>query len=1440
MRQRLTGGISALRSKKLLSNGARTGRRARATVEGLEDRRLLSVVAGPDGGGYYAESGPLLPIDLTEGGPNVQVITGLTGQDDFAAPINLGENSFKLYGVEYTGASLYVGTNGLITFGSGNVEYINDTLSARVPQAAVAPLWDDWLIRATESRVMYQFSGDRLIVEWNMVQNWNTGPSLVTFQAILELNTNGRAGDITFNYVDLDTGNPETANGASATVGIKGVGATTERLVVSFNAPPATPNQAKPAVATGSSIRVTTNRPPVLSPLDAAFVPEGRTVRLSASASDPDGDTLAYHWDLNDDGVFETPGREVDFSAAGLDGPGAQQIAVRVDDGRGHVVTAAGSVTITNAAPVANDDTATVAEDGDLRGNALANDSDAGNTGSGNSERLSAELVQGAARGRVSFGSDGSYNYWPDSNYFGSDSFTYRVSDKDGGVSRTATVNITVTPVNDAPVAAPDVGSVTEDARLSGNVLANDTDVDGDALTASLAALPADGIVDFASDGTFTYTPAANFHGRDEFSYRVNDGTVDGDIATIRITVTPVNDAPVAVDDSGVTDEDTTLTIAAADLLANDSDVDHDALSLEPVDGPSHGTLGQNDDGTFSYTPHANYHGADRFTYVVRDGNGGEAVASVTLTVRSVNDAPVAVNDATSTDEDRTVTDSVLGNDTDPDWPTNASGDGVEPEPLLVLTRDEFDPLVSPLVSPLVDEDFTDVEGVVGPDEPLIMPPPSDDLAGDNVLVQPEEVDGYGGTPSGGPGTTAAPGALTAVLVNGPSNGSLTLRPDGSYTYTPDADFFGTDSFTYRVEDAEGATSGTATVSVTVTPVNDAPVAAGEAYTVAEDGILAVAASGGVLANDSDVDRDTLSAVVVDGPSRGALTLNPDGSFLYTPAANYHGIDGFTYRAGDGALVSGDVTVRLVVDAVNDAPTATADHYATDEDQAIEIAAPGLLANDSDVDGDALTAALVSGPSHGTLARNDDGSFSYTPDANFYGTDRFTYRAEDAFRAGGEATVTIDVAAVNDAPDAGADGVVTREDVEVGGSVLANDHDVEDGRPVRAELVTGPTKGTLVLAADGTFTYTPNPNTYGFDHFTYKAFDATGAESAAAQVTITVDEVNDVPVAEADAATTGHEAPFSGNVLVNDSDADNDVLTAALVTAPSTGTVALEPDGRFVYTPAPGSAGTDTFRYRVSDGRGGTAEAVVTITVAQEPVPEPELGVQLVPDVTQPGKMALLVNGTAGSELVAVLHAAGGVEVYFGCESQGVFEVSGRIIVHGNGGNDLILVGPGVQNAAWLYGDAGNDVVKLGHAGGIAFGGAGNDAIVGGNGRDVLVGGEGADVLVGNSGDDILVSAATAFDDRANANHDATWAGIRAEWTSSRSFAERVNNLRDGTGPAGRLNGSYFLNDGTIQADTSADILSGSSGSDWFLYRFGQDLVAGMSASEAQYDVGIS
>lgn len=392
--------------------------------------------------------------------------------------------------------------------------------------------------------------------------------------------------------------------------------------------------------------------------------------------------------------------------------------------------------------------------------------------------------------------------------------------------------------------------------------------------------------------------------------------------------------------------------------------------------------------------------------------------------------------------------------------------------------------------------------------------------------------------------------------------------------------------------------------TLNVTNVNEKPVGVGDSYTINENAVLTVDVAAGVLSNDTDPDSNSLTAELVTNATHGQLVLNANGSFSYTPTARFVGADAFTYRAKDAAVNSDPITVSIQVNDVNAAPVSVADTYTTNEDTLLSVVpGDGVLKNDTDVDGDSLTAQLVTSVSKGQLTFNANGSFSYTPNANANNTDSFTYRVSDGTLTSSLATVTINITSVNDVPVGVADSYSVNEDVTLSidgaNGVLKNDTDA-DGQSLTASLVAQPQHGNVTLNANGSFSYTPSANYNGPDSFSYRASDGTG-NSAPATVTITVSPVNDAPVGVADSYTTNVGrtlvVPAVRGVLANDSDVDLGTLTAVIATTAANGVVSLNPSGSFNYTPAVSFNGTDTFTYRVDDGITLSQPTTVTIQV---------------------------------------------------------------------------------------------------------------------------------------------------------------------------------------------------------------------------------------------------
>lgn len=397
--------------------------------------------------------------------------------------------------------------------------------------------------------------------------------------------------------------------------------------------------------------------------------------------------------------------------------------------------------------------------------------------------------------------------------------------------------------------------------------------------------------------------------------------------------------------------------------------------------------------------------------------------------------------------------------------------------------------------------------------------------------------------------------------------------------------------------------------SGSLTLVNTAPEAADDAYSVDEDSTLNVAAPG-VLENDSDADEQTLTAVLVGGPSNGTLTLNADGSFTYTPASNFSGTDSFTYQADDGLDRSNTATVTITVNPVDDAPVAVDDAYEVAEDDTLSVAAPGVLANDEDADGDSLTASLVSGPAHGALTLNPDGSFTYSPAGDFNGLDSFVYQAGDGALTSNQATVTITVNPVNDPPVANDDSGATVEDTPVTIDVLANDTDV-DGDALVVDSVTQGANGSVTNNGLDV-TYSPNPGFAGTDTFTYVASDGNGGTDTAT-VTVTVDAVNDPP----DCSTVTPnpqfiwppDKDFKPVSVTGVTDPDGDPVSITIVSIfqdEPVGKGKNSPDGRIL---GPNSAEIRAERdgngdgrvyhvgFNAEDGRGGLCSAIVRVGI---------------------------------------------------------------------------------------------------------------------------------------------------------------------------------------------------------------------------------------------------
>lgn len=436
---------------------------------------------------------------------------------------------------------------------------------------------------------------------------------------------------------------------------------------------------------------------------------------------------------------------------------------------------------------------------------------------------------------------------------------------------------------------------------------------------------------------------------------------------------------------------------------------------------------------------------------------------------------------------------------------------------------------------------------------------------------------------------------------------------------------------------------------------------------------------GTVAASDPDGDGLTFSIDSGNGAgyfvldaATGALSLA--GGFRLPPGGYV-----LTVRVTDDGEANLSTASTVTVDAFDNAPAATDDAYATDEDAPLTVAGPGVLGNDTDADaalGEVLSALLVDGPAHGTLALDASGRFVYTPDANYNGADRFTYRVRD--KAGFDsavAAVTLTVRPVNDAPTGVADAYRLDEDATLtipAAGVLANDADL-DGDLLGVTSVSGPSHGSLTLNADGSFTYQPVANYNGSDSFAYVVGDGKGG-TATATVTLIIDAVNDPPAASNVAVSTNGKPTVTATVSA--SDVDGDSLSYGLAAGPAHGTVtqsATDPR-QFVYRPAAGYFGPDSFVVRVGDGKGGTATAVVSVTVDRLPVP-------------------IDVDPTDGGNTINLARDSTVSVAIFGSAAFDVRAVNVASLTFGETGNEASLTRDRRGRLTYSYGDVNGDGV---------------------------------------------------------------------------------------------------------------------------------------------------
>ena len=771
------------------------------------------------------------------------------------------------------------------------------------------------------------------------------------------------------------------------------------------------------------------------------------------------------------------------------------------------------------------------------------------------------------SHGAVTMNPDGTYTYTPAAGFVGTDTFNYTITDPSGQtVTATETINI-------APPAPPvAIGHTYSDAYntplTTGNAATGDTFAAGSTFAAT--STPAHGAVTMNPDGTYTYTPLAGFAGKDTFTYKVTDPAGQTSTATETINIAPP--AISAINDAYTTPYNTALTTGNAAT----GDTFSAGSTFATTTNPAHGTVVMNADGTYTYTPTVGYFGTDTFTYKVTDPSGQSSTATETITVSPPVTVLTAVNDTTVTLPNTPLSSTLVPHTADSfagATLTFALGTTTPQHGTLVFNPDgtyQYTPALNYTGTDTFSYSVTDQFGkTTTATETILIQKPT--LAAGNDVKLLAANTALNSTLVPYVSDTAAAPALTFTTVLQPTHGTVTLNANGSFSYVPTTNFTGTDVFTYQVKDQFG-NAVTATETIVIQPPSLTAVS--DVYSMAANTVLA----GNAASNDTYAPGSQFAAL--SNPSHGTVTMNTDGTYTYTPAINYVGTDSFAYMITDptGAQRIATETITVTAPPLN----AVNDTYSIPYNTALNGAAG---ANDAFAPGSIFVS--TSSPSHGTVAMNTDGTYTYTPTTNFAGVDSFTYKITDPL--GRVVTATENITITPPTIAAVSDSYSMPYNTVLSGNAASGDTYATGST---FSTASNPSHGVVTMKADGTYNYVPATNFIGTDSFTYKITDPTGQTVTATEnITITPPLI----AAVSDSYTTSYNTALSGNAASGDTYATGS--TFAATSAPAHGVVTMKADGTYNYTPAANFAGVDTFSYKITDPTGQTVTATETITV---------------------------------------------------------------------------------------------------------------------------------------------------------------------------------------------------------------------------------------------------
>nr|WP_323229673.1 tandem-95 repeat protein [Vibrio parahaemolyticus] len=942
-------------------------------------------------------------------------------------------------------------------------------------------------------------------------------------------------------------------------------------------------------------------------------VNDAPTVENAIADQELSEDFASYTIDLND--AFKDSDSALNFSVSGnsnvlvsiengiatisptADWNGSETLTFTATDPSGESVSQTVNFTVASVADIVADK-ATVVEDTPTIINVLSND-----TFESTDKVVSLDADNGPKNGSVIVNNDGTVTYTPDDNYVGKDTFTYVVTS--GGVSESTTVTVNVTPVNDAPVAKDDIATTQEDTAVTIDVLPNDTDIDGDTLRIDSASVPSDqGTVEIV-DGKLVFTPAENFNGDAEITYTVTDGELT-DEAKVSVTVNPVNDAPTIKVDAveSITENAVSTDTVVATLTVRDTDTSEDQLTV---------SLENNSNGYFVLVGDEvklTQAGVDAvnndelnlkdltISASVSDGVNPTANDSDSLIVNRVNDAPTvenAIADQELSEDFATYTIDLNDAFKDSDSALNFSVSG---NSNVLVSIENGIATISPTAdwngSETLTFTATDPSGEsVSQTVNFTVAPVADIVADKATVVEdtPTIIKVLGNDTFEGDGKV-----VSLDINNGPANGTVSVNPDGSVTYTPNDNYVGTDSFTYIV--TSGGVSESTTVSVDVTPVNDAPVAKDDIATTQEDTAVTI----DVLPNDSDVDGDKLSIESASVPKEQGTVEVVNGKLVFTPAENFNGDAEITYTVTDGQLTD-EAKVTVTVNPVNDAPTIKVDAVESITEDAVntDTVVATLTVRDTDTPEDQLTVSLENNSNgYFVLVGNEVKLTQAGVDA--VNNDELNLKdltisasVSDGVNPTASDSDSLIVNRVNDAPTV-ENAIADQELSEDFATYTIDLNDAFKDSDSALNFSVSGNSNVLVSIENGIATISPTADWNGSETLTFTATDPSG-ECISQTVNFTVAPVADIV---ADKATVVEDTSTVIKVLGNDTfEGDGKVVSLDTNNGPANGTVSVNPDGSVTYTPNDNYHGTDSFTYIVTSG--GVSEST-TVSVDVTPV----------------------------------------------------------------------------------------------------------------------------------------------------------------------------------------------------------------------------------------------